>query len=193
MRACLSTKYFDRDSDYILFVWRSNSFYKPCVLQAHLPERVVRPAECNFLAARRCDRFTFITAGHLPALCGDGLMKKLQGTVLLVCLLTGAGLLVSGLPVLASVSEECRQEAQDYGIPPEQQEDYVTGCVSSRGGDYAQDPAMPDYTAPPEGDVGNDSGVGVDYVPELSVPEDYTLPEGDVGNDSGMDGGYVTQ
>jgi hypothetical protein len=193
MRACLSTKYFDRESDYILFVWRSNSFYKPCVLQIHLPERVVRPAEGNMLAARRCDRFTFTAAGHLPALWGDGLMKKLQGTVLLVSLMAGAGLLVSGLPALASVTEECRQEAQDYGIPPEQLQDYVSGCVSSRGGDYAQEPAMPDYLAPPEGEVGNDAGMGSDYAQEPAMP-DYNAPlEGEAGNGAGMDGDYVTQ
>lgn len=91
-------------------------------------------------------------------------MKKLQGTVLLVSLMAGAGLLVSGLPALASVTEECRQEAQDYGIPPEQLQDYISGCVSSRGGDYAQEPAMPDYNAPLEGEAGNGAGMDGDYV-----------------------------
>jgi len=114
-------------------------------------------------------------------------MKKLQGTVLLVSLMAGA------LPALASVSEECRQEAQDYGIPPEQMQDYVSGCVSSRGGDYAQDPAMPDYIAPPEGEVGNDAGTGGDYVPELVEPYDNAPPEGETGNGAGMDGDNVTQ
>jgi len=193
MPACLSTKYSDRERDYILFVWRSNSFYKPSVLQIHLPERVVRPAECNMLAARGCDRFTFMAAGHLPALCGDGLMKILRDTALLLSLMAGAGLLLTGLPVLAGVSDECRQEAEDYGIPPEQMEDYVTGCVSSRGGDYAQDPATGDYTAPPEGEVSNEAGMDVDYNPDPAV-QDYNAPqEVDMGNDAGTGGEYVPQ
>jgi hypothetical protein len=193
MRACLSTKYYDRDSDYILFVWRSNSFYKPCVLQIHLPERVVRPAECNMPAARQVRPVYIHNCRAFPALCGDGLMRILQDTALLVSLVAGAGLVVTGLPVLAGVSEECRQEAEDYAIPPEQMQEYVTGCVLSRGGDYAEDPATGDYTAPPEGEVGNDPGTGVDYIPDPAVEDYNTPPEIDMSNDAGMGGEYVPQ
>lgn len=37
---------------------------------------------------------------------------------------------------LASVNDvnECRNEAEMYGVPPEQFDDYVHGCVLSRGG-----------------------------------------------------------
>ena len=76
-------------------------------------------------------------------------MKKLQATPLLACLLAGAGMTVASLPVPAGVDEECRQEAEDYGIPPEQMDDYVTGCVLSRGGNYIPEPVAPDYAAPP--------------------------------------------
>ena len=86
-------------------------------------------------------------------------MKIVQGTALLVSLMSGTGLVFTGLPVLASIDAECRQEAKDYGIPSEQLEDYVSGCVMSRGGDYAPDPAVQDYAAPPEGEVGNDTGM----------------------------------
>lgn len=120
-------------------------------------------------------------------------MRILQDTVLLVSMMAGACLVVTGLPVLAGVTEECRQEAQDYGIPSEQLEDYVTGCVASRGGDYVQDPAIQDYTAPPEGEMNNDAGTGGDYVPDPAL-QDYTAPpEGEVGSDVGTDGDYVPQ
>jgi len=120
-------------------------------------------------------------------------MKKLQDTALLVCLMTGAVLFVTGLPAQAGISEECRQEAQDYGIPPEQLEDYVSGCVSSRGGDYAQDPAIQDYTAPPEGEVGNDAGTGVEYMPDPAVTDYTAPPEGEMDSGAGMGGDYVPQ
>jgi hypothetical protein len=100
-------------------------------------------------------------------------MKILQGTSLLVSLLAGTGVAVLSLPVLANVEAECRQEAEDYGIPPEQMEDYVTGCVLSRGGNYTPDPAVQDpdpavqdYNAPPEGDMTNDAGMGGEDVPQ---------------------------
>ena len=100
-------------------------------------------------------------------------MKKIQGTSLLVSLLAGAGVAVVSLPVLANVEAECRQEAEDYGIPPEQMGDYVTGCVLSRGGNYTPDPAvqdpdpvLQDYNAPPEGDLTNDAGTVGEDVPQ---------------------------
>jgi hypothetical protein len=100
-------------------------------------------------------------------------MKKLQGTSLLVSLLAVAGVAVVSLPVLANVDAECRQEAEEYAIPPEQMDDYVTGCVLSRGGNYTPapvvedpDPALQDYDAPPEGDVTNDAGMGGEDVPQ---------------------------
>ena len=97
-------------------------------------------------------------------------MKIFQGTALLVSLMAGAGLIVTGLPVLAGVDGECRQEAEDYGIPPEQLEEYVTGCVLSRGGSYVQESAGQEYTAPQEGVVGNDPGMDGDYVGDPGAP-----------------------
>jgi hypothetical protein len=118
-------------------------------------------------------------------------MKILQGTSLLVSLLAGAGVIVWSLPVLANVEAECRQEAEEYGIPPEQLDDYVTGCVLSRGGNYTPDPA--DYNAPMEGEMSNDAGMGGDYTPDPAV-QDYNAPiEGEMSNDAGMGGGDVAQ
>ena len=120
-------------------------------------------------------------------------MKILRGTALLVSLMSGAGLVFTGLPVLASIDAECRQEAEDYGIPPEQLEEYVTGCVLSRGGDYVQDPGVQEYTAPHEGALGNDPVMDSGYAGDPGV-EDYTTPqEGDMNNDSEMGGDYVSQ
>ena len=120
-------------------------------------------------------------------------MKLLQGTALLVSLMSGAGLVFTGLPVLASIDAECRQEAEEYGIPPEQLEEYVTGCVLSRGGDYVQDPAVQEYTAPQEGAVDYDPGMDADYAGDPGV-EDYTTPqEGDMNNDAGMGDDFATQ
>jgi hypothetical protein len=104
-------------------------------------------------------------------------MKNIQGTPLLVSLLAGAGMVAACLPVLANVDAECRQEAEDYGIPPEQLDDYITGCILSRGGNYVQEPAAEDYTAPVEA-------------------EDYTAPvepEISTDADSGIDAGDVPQ
>ena len=34
----------------------------------------------------------------------------------------------------ANIQSQCRREAQDYGIAPEQMEDYVSGCIMAYGG-----------------------------------------------------------
>ena len=57
-------------------------------------------------------------------------------------LLLATGLLC-GIPALrADTAAECRQEVQDYGIPPEQAADYIDGCILSRGG-FPEPAAMP--------------------------------------------------
>jgi len=114
-------------------------------------------------------------------------MKKIQGIPLLVSLLAGAGVAVVSLSVLANIEAECRQEAEDYGIPPEQMDDYVTGCVLSRGGNYTPDPALQD----PDPAVQDPDPALQDPDPVL---QDYNAPpEGDVTNDAGAVGGDVPQ
>jgi hypothetical protein len=46
----------------------------------------------------------------------------------------------------ANIQSHCRQEAQDYGIAPEQFEEYVSGCVLSSGG---MPEVTPEAEAPP--------------------------------------------
>ena len=87
-------------------------------------------------------------------------MKKIQDSLLPLLLLAGTGMTVVSLPALANVEAECRQESEEYGIPPEQQEDYVTGCVLSRGGNYPQEPAVQDDAM--QGDTGVDAEAGAD-------------------------------
>jgi hypothetical protein len=57
-------------------------------------------------------------------------------------------------PVVAAadLERECRLEAEEYGIPGEQVEDYISGCIASRGG-YAMEPDEEAYL-PPAGDYG---------------------------------------
>lgn len=93
-------------------------------------------------------------------------MKRMLGNLLPLSLLAGAGLAVVSLPVLANVEAECRQESEDYGIPPEQQEDYITGCVLSRGGNYIPDPAVPDDSMPAETEAYEDAGADAGNPPE---------------------------
>jgi len=107
-------------------------------------------------------------------------MKIKQGTPLLVTLLAGAGMVVFSLPVLANVAAECRQEAEDYGIPPEQMEDYVTGCVLSRGGEYTPEAAVPDaaqdYGLPGESGAADAAAMGGNY-PDDAGTGGGNLPE----------------
>lgn len=43
--------------------------------------------------------------------------------------------------VKADLTAECRQEAEHYAVPPELLDDYIAGCVVSRGGVHASDVA----------------------------------------------------
>ena len=50
-------------------------------------------------------------------------------------LITGSLLAAAAAPLMANPSAECRTEAEEYAIPPEQVEDYVRDCILSRGGE----------------------------------------------------------
>jgi hypothetical protein len=47
----------------------------------------------------------------------------------------------------ANIQSQCRREAQDYGIEPEQMEEYVSGCIMAYGG---MPEAEPEAEAPPD-------------------------------------------
>jgi hypothetical protein len=53
----------------------------------------------------------------------------------------------------ANIQSQCRREAQDYGVAPEQIEEYVNGCVLAYGG---LPDAAPAAGAPPV-DAGADA------------------------------------
>jgi len=61
-------------------------------------------------------------------------MKPVCCTTRTLCGLLAGGLLAFAGPLSADPAGECRKEAQDYAIPPEQAEDYIDGCILSRGG-----------------------------------------------------------
>jgi len=46
----------------------------------------------------------------------------------------------------ANIQSQCRREAQDYGIAPEQMEEYVSGCIMAYGG---MPETEPEAGAPP--------------------------------------------
>jgi hypothetical protein len=78
-------------------------------------------------------------------------MKQRTFTTVLACLLVtlaGTGYTAS---VFASAASDCRQEALDYGIPAEGLDDYVDGCLASRG-ELVIEEAVSEYDAPPAED-----------------------------------------
>jgi hypothetical protein len=103
-------------------------------------------------------------------------MKKIPGSLLPFLLLAGTGMTVVSLTALANVEAECRQESEEYGIPPEQQEDYVTGCVMSRGGNYEPEPVVPDESVPADIESPDDAGMGSHYTDDAGA-DGSNLPE----------------
>jgi len=91
---------------------------------------------------------------------------RLSGMAALLAL---AGL-VTVVPALdaqefADVQSQCRREAQDYGVEPEQIEDYVNGCVLAYGGMPAvdeQEPEAPPVDAGAEAPADGDQATGYD-------------------------------
>jgi hypothetical protein len=69
-------------------------------------------------------------------------------------------------PVSANIEMECRQEADDYGVMPELRDEYVAGCVDSRGGMSIYTSDEEDYTPPSESDEEDDAEEGSEYAGE---------------------------
>ena len=78
-------------------------------------------------------------------------MKQPFLTAVLACMLATVAA-VNAAFVSADVSRDCRQEAQEYGIHEEALDDYIEGCLASRGGLVADDDAGMDYVPPAETD-----------------------------------------
>lgn len=69
--------------------------------------------------------------------------------------------ILAGTPATSAGSEaECRQEAEDYEIMPELRDEYITGCIESRGGVSIPVGTEADYLPPPESDDGTSPEVG---------------------------------
>ena len=80
------------------------------------------------------------------------MMKKLIFTAVLKRLfiaLAGIGYTIS---VSASAESHCRQEALDYGVATELLDDYIDGCLASRGELIGSDTTDLDYIPPVEPD-----------------------------------------
>lgn len=87
-------------------------------------------------------------------------MSKKQCTPLLACLLASTGLVAVSMPVLANIESECHQEAEEYGIAPMEQQDYISDCVLSRAGDNIPYPEVEDYTPPLEEEMADNAMTG---------------------------------
>ena len=69
--------------------------------------------------------------------------------------------LISGSQaVSAGVEADCRQEAEDYGIMPELRDEYISGCIDSRGGISISVSAEEDNVPPSVTDNENDRETG---------------------------------
>ncbi|MGB7934799.1 MAG: hypothetical protein WCH04_21765 [Gammaproteobacteria bacterium] len=53
----------------------------------------------------------------------------------------------------ANIQSQCRREAQDYGIAPEQMEEYVRGCIMAYGGMPEPEPEPAAEAPPVDNDV----------------------------------------
>ena len=76
-------------------------------------------------------------------------MRQNRLTTALAYLLVALAGMVSSTGVSANAASDCRQEATDYGIADEQLDDYITGCLASRGELYAEETPDMEY-APAE-------------------------------------------
>jgi hypothetical protein len=79
-------------------------------------------------------------------------MNKIRKTTFVVPVLIALGIAATVRPVSANVEAECRQEAQDYEIAPELRDEYISGCIDSRGGASAPSSAEEESVPPPESD-----------------------------------------
>ena len=80
-------------------------------------------------------------------------MIDVKQTRKLLLLIVATGFMWSpASPVSADIMNECREEATQYGVPPEQFDDYIDGCVLSRGG-YSEAQSAGEYVPPPEAET----------------------------------------
>ena len=93
-------------------------------------------------------------------------MKKILKTTFMVPVLIVLGMAATIQSVSANVVAECRQEAEDYEIAPELRDEYISGCVDSRGGESAPSSDEEGYVPPSESDDTSNSGADSKNVAE---------------------------
>lgn len=99
-------------------------------------------------------------------------MSKSVKAALAALALAGSGL-VTTVPAVSpedqvGIESRCREEAETYGIPPEQMADYVDGCILSMGGylSYPPQDSATEFAAPTEDDPRDDT-----FAVESTEPE----------------------
>jgi len=173
---------FDREGDYISFAGLTKPLYKHSVLNqsgcfpaektgAFAP---VTPIEAALAIQHRTAAIAadFLCAGPAVGMDGEREMKASMPAKFLIPLLLGAGMLTFMRPAYSDIRKECSQEAQDYGVSPEQMDSYVEGCVQSRGG-YTDAAAVETNVPAQEGD--EQAGNTQNAVPEETAA---TMVEG---------------
>lgn len=79
-------------------------------------------------------------------------MNKIRSTTFVLSVLMVLGLAATAQPVSAGVEAECRQEAEDYEVMPELRNEYINGCIESRGGTSTSSSVEPVDLQPSESD-----------------------------------------
>jgi hypothetical protein len=75
-------------------------------------------------------------------------MKQAFATTLLGYLLAALSAAAYTASASANAAAECRQEAVDYGISEELVDEYVSGCLASRGELMIDDVSDTEYASP---------------------------------------------
>jgi hypothetical protein len=150
---------FDREGDYISFAGLTKPLYKHSVLMC--PGRClakitgvivpVAPLQAALTIQHRTAAIAadFLCAGPAAGTDGERDMKAGMTTALLIPLLLGAGMLTFVQSAHSDVNTECYKEAQHYGVSPELVDEYVEGCMQSRGG-YSDAAVVEEYVSTQE-------------------------------------------
>ena len=91
------------------------------------------------------------------ALTGEDRMKHSTPTAVPGFLTVILACMIQSMPAAADTASDCRQEAIDYNIPEEQRQEYINGCMASRGELFTEDMTGMEETAQPEPDVQQES------------------------------------
>lgn len=113
-------------------------------------------------------------------------MYKSRHVSFLMSVFPFIGLVTVTQTVSADIAAECKQEAKNYGIVAELQDDYVQGCVESRGGGSVsvEESATESVTDPEpeasdveysENETSTDASEQEEIV-EVNVPEESSEP-----------------